>query len=277
MFSRILRFGAGLTPRSVKDFLKIVGQTRQVCRGYAHCQGSNSNGVATATAPADPSPLRAYFDAYRQGPGIYKWTHYFEVYERHFQKFRGREIHLLEIGIYSGGSLRMWRDYFGPKCHIYGVDVQPACKCYEEETVKVFLGDQSDRSFWKRFKEQVPALDIVIDDGGHEPGQQIVTFEELLPHLRPGGVFLCEDVHGYRDLNGFASYVNGFTHHLHAGSHTLNPDTADRHLVCPANAFQADVHSVHQYPFVIVVEKRDAPVSELVAQKHGTEWQPFLK
>ena len=54
--------------------------------------------------------------------------------------------------------------------------------------IKVFIGDQADRKFWSQFRREVPILDLVIDDGGHEPEQQIVSLEELLPHLRPGGV-----------------------------------------------------------------------------------------
>ena len=50
---------------------------------------------------------------------IFKWQHYFEVYDRHFSKFRNKEINVLEIGVLHGGSLQMWRDYFGPKAKIY--------------------------------------------------------------------------------------------------------------------------------------------------------------
>jgi hypothetical protein len=59
--------------------------------------------------------------------------------------------------------------------------------------IKIFIGDEEDRKFWRRFKAEVPAVDIVIDDGGHQTQQQVVTLEELLPHLRPGGVYICED------------------------------------------------------------------------------------
>ncbi len=66
----------------------------------------------------------------------------------------------------------MWRDYLGPKAIIYGVDTEPDCRVYENDGVKIFIGDQADRSFWREFRRKVPALDIVIDDGGHQPEQQ---------------------------------------------------------------------------------------------------------
>src|SRR5215475_7150062 len=61
-----------------------------------------------------PNPLRSYFEAHHQGKGVWKWLHYFDVYNRHFSKFVGREINVVEVGVFSGGSLEMWREYFGP-------------------------------------------------------------------------------------------------------------------------------------------------------------------
>ena len=217
------------------------------------------------------NPLRNYFYSVETGLGILKWDHYLDIYHRHFEKFRGKEVNVLEVGVYRGGSLRMWKDYFGPKCRVYGVDIEKDCKVYEDDSVKVFIGDQGDREFWRRFKEQVPNIDIVIDDGGHKSYQQIVTLEEMLPHLRPGGVYLCEDVHGIR--NEFLFYMDGFSHNLHRASLMENVDNNARRVVCRSSEFQSTIHSVHFYPFVTVVEKRVKPLAEFVAP----EWPPFLK
>jgi hypothetical protein len=227
-------------------------------------------------APDQTNPLRLYFDEHTTGPGIWKWRHYFDVYDRHLGRFRDRPVRVLEIGIYSGGSLQMWRNYFGPGCEIYGIDIESACRAYENESVRVFIGDQGDRNFWTRFKQEIQAVDIVIDDGGHLPEQQIVTFEELLPHLRPGGVYICEDIHG--TLNAFAAYVYGAAQNLNACDRGQeSEDNNERRLVYGASPFQSAVRSIHLYPFVTVVERTEAPISELVSAKHGTQWQPFLK
>lgn len=218
--------------------------------------------------PDTPNPLKDFFSAHKKGKGIWKWEHYFEIYHRHFSKFVGREANVLEIGIYSGGSLEMWRHYFGSKCHIYGVDIAAACKCYEDEHTSIFVGDQADRGFWKEFKEKVAAVDVVIDDGGHEPEQQIVTLEEMLPHLRPGGVYLCEDITGM--YNAFSAFVQGLQWSLN-DSGGSNGEEGVR-----TNGFQSRIGSIHSYPYVTVIEKCDVPVHRLIAQKHGTEWQPFL-
>src|SRR4051812_46832121 len=110
---------------------------------------------------------------------IDKWTHYFDIYDRHFNKYRNKEIVLLEIGVFQGGSLQMWKNYFGSKAKIFGIDVDPRCKQLEEEDIKIFIGSQSNRSFLRQVKEQIPPVDILIDDGGHTMTQQIVTYEEL--------------------------------------------------------------------------------------------------
>jgi hypothetical protein len=226
--------------------------------------------------PAPENPLRKFFEARHQGHGIWKWIHYFDIYDRHFRRFRGQEVHILDSGIYSGGSLEMWKDYFGSRCKIYGVDIEPSCAAYEGDSVRIFIGDQADRAFWRDFKRQVPQLDLVVDDGGHLAPQQIATFEELLPHLRRGGVFLCEDVHGVG--NPFASYIHRLAHDLNnCENHVNNLDDDERRIVSPTSALQSAVKAVHLYPFVTVIERNDRPIKELVAPKHGTEWQPFLK
>jgi hypothetical protein len=132
-----------------------------------------------------PNPLEQFFDSHTEGQGIWKWRHYFEIYHRHFSRFVGKEVHVLEIGVYSGGSLAMWKHYCGPQSKIYGVDIEAACKAYEDAQVKILIGDQADPSFWKKVIREVPQLDIVIDDGGHQAHQQIATMEALLPHLSP--------------------------------------------------------------------------------------------
>jgi hypothetical protein len=256
----------------------VLQQLYSFWRGYAKWRlRAEWPSISTSKNGPDPSnPLRAFFVSQQEGPGIWKWDHYFDIYHRHFSRFRGKAVRVLEIGIYSGGSLEMWRHYFGPRCQIYGIDIEPACKTYESGSVRVFIGDQGDRNFWKRFKSEVPGIDIVIDDGSHLPQQQIVTFEELLPYLQPGGVYLCEDVHG--TLNTFASYIYGFAHNLNASDRSQNNvDNSERRLVCGTTPLQSAVHSIHLYPYVTVVERTDAPVAELIAPKHGTQWQPFLK
>lgn len=218
-----------------------------------------------AAAHAEANPLRDHFDAHTEGPGIWKWRHYFEIYHRHLAKFVGATVRVVEVGIYSGGSLPMWADYFGPGCHIYGVDIEPACRKYASDRVSVFIGDQGDPGFWRDFHREVGPVDVLIDDGGHEAHQQIATLRAMLPNLRAGGVYVCEDVHGAG--HAFNAFVDGLTRPLYdvRGYERSDP-----------SALQQHVGSVHRYPLLTVVEKPELPVAVFEAPRHGTEWQPFL-
>ena len=162
---------------------------------------------------------------------------------------------------------------FRSHCLVYGVDIETACSVYEDDRTKVFVGDQSDRSFWRTLKKEIPMVDIVIDDGGHRAYQQIVSLEEMLPHIRPGGLYLCEDVHG--DVNQFTSYVTGLAAHLN--SFGMGASDEKKGIAYSTTQFQREIHSIHLYPFVIVIEKTDSFVYQFEAPKHGTEWQPFFE
>lgn len=229
--------------------------------------------AGSGATPASTNPLQAFFDANLEGPGIWKWQHYFSIYHRHFERFRGREVHVVEIGVFSGGSLRMWREYFGPGCRVYGIDIEESCNAYAGDNIQVHIGDQADRKFWGRFRDQVPRVDIVIDDGGHLPHQQIVTFEELFPHMAAGGVYLCEDIHFAQ--NPFAKYMAAVSQNLHSFEYFTESQDMERRLSCRTSPFQAWCESIHIYPYVIAVEKRHTGLSEFVAPRHGTVWEPF--
>jgi hypothetical protein len=258
-------------PRSIQCIVRtlpVINRGFVFARDWPPDGASNEIGLAKTSPDAIDNPLRDYFNSHKSGRGIWKWEHYFDVYHRHLRKFVGREVNVLEIGVYGGGSLRMWKQYFGSRCQVYGVDVEAVCKAYEEDGISVFIGDQADRSFWRSFKQQVPTLDVVIDDGGHAPEQQIVTLEELLPHLRPGGVYLCEDIQGTH--HHFAAYVSGLTSLLHCmiGKQSQT-------LAATPTEFQRAVTAIHSYPFLVVIERAETPINEFVAPKHGTEWQPL--
>ena len=60
------------------------------------------------------NPLYAHFIANRSGPVLDKWPHYFPIYARHLDRFRGRPVRVLEIGVYRGGGLELWQRYLGP-------------------------------------------------------------------------------------------------------------------------------------------------------------------
>src|SRR3954463_16762134 len=102
-----------------------------------------------------------------------------------------------------------------------------ACKTYQDEQagIHILIGDQEDREFWRRAREQMPRVDVVIDDGGHTPEQQRVTLEETLPTLKHGGVYICEDVHAVG--NRFAAYVQALATQLNEMASEATPFQRD--------------------------------------------------
>ena len=220
------------------------------------------------TPPVVPGQLARYAESNTEGPGIWKWAHYYPVYERHLAKFAGTEATIVEVGIYSGGSLGMWRDFLGPKATIHGIDIAEECRAYEADGIHITIGDQADPAFWREFLARVPQIDVLIDDGGHQAHQQIATLEAVLPHLRRGGVYICEDVAGLR--NPFLAYLDGLAVNLGAWH---APDPLSTRTV--PTGFQAAVHSIHRYPYLAVIEMNDSPVTEFHAPRYGTDWVPF--
>lgn len=201
---------------------------------------------------------------------IHKWAHYFEIYDRHFSKYIGKELTILEIGVSQGGSLQMWKHYFGDKAKIFGIDINPQCKQLEEENIKIFIGSQSDRSFLRDIKKKIPTIDILIDDGGHTMRQQIITYEELFSHVSENGVYLCEDLHtsywlrfggGYKRKGTFIEYSKNFIDYLNAHH------SEQRSL--KVNEFTNSVSSLHYYDSILVIEKRK--VEKPYHEKTGNE------
>ena len=233
------------------------------------------NTMPTSTTPPSPptsdstmNDLEVFFRRHT-GRRLHKWLHYFEVYDRHFARVRDRAPVVLEFGVSQGGSLEMWKEYFGRGARLYGVDINPECRRFEEEGVRIFIGDQADRAFLRSLAHEVPRPDILIDDGGHAMAQQIATFEELYPHVQPNGVYLCEDLHtsywrrwggGYRRRGSFIELTKGRIDALHAW-HSRSPRLQ-------VDDFTRSTHSIHYYNSIVVIEKR--PMAEPTDEARGT-------
>lgn len=220
------------------------------------------------SAEARANPLAEYFLANR-GRELVKWHHYFEIYHRHFARFRGRSPVVLEVGVFQGGSLQMWHHYFGKGAHIVGVDVNPRCQKFEDENTTILIGDQADPAFLARIRERFPRIDIIIDDGGHTMRQQITTFGELYPHVQPRGVYVCEDLHtsylesyggGLRRAGTFVEFTKHLIDALHAWY--FMPEGAELDL------YTTGTFGVSFYDSIVVIEKR--PIGVPLVSTTGT-------
>ena len=121
---------------------------------------------------------------------------YFAVYDELFAPYKGRDITFVEIGISGGGSLEVWRKYFGKGSRIIGIDLNPALKAeLEKDGYEVAIGDQADPAFWRSFYARVGKVDILLDDGGHTNTQTWTTLTSSLEHINDGGLLVIEDTH----------------------------------------------------------------------------------
>ena len=190
---------------------------------------------------------------------IDKWAHYFPIYEQWFSPYRGKEIVFVEVGVQNGGSAQMWKHYFGKNAQIVGVDIDPNCKQLEEDQITIEIGSQDDPNFWAVFKEKYPRVDILLDDGGHMMNHQIITFQEMFPHIHEGGLYMCEDcVSSYWEefgggLKNPASFIE-FTKNIIDEINAFYTQGA-----LPISYNTLNIGGVHFYNGVVVVEKKIMP------------------
>jgi hypothetical protein len=133
--------------------------------------------------------------------------HYTEFYEELFQNKRGEVKKVVEIGIGTGASLRMWRDYF-PNAQIFGADILPEA-LFEDDRITAIRCDQRNRSDLEWLVSRTGAdVDLFIDDGLHRWYHQANTCKTVMPWLNRRVVYVIEDVHSPNDiikeLDGYA-------------------------------------------------------------------------
>ncbi len=128
---------------------------------------------------------------------VHKWHHYLPIYDRYLAPWRNRHekpLRLLEIGVSQGGSLEMWRRYFGQEAIIFGIDINPACAIFNGRSGAVRIGSQDDPEFLKSVVAEMGGVDVVIDDGSHEMGHIKASLLTLFPLLSLGGTYVIEDL-----------------------------------------------------------------------------------
>ena len=120
---------------------------------------------------------------------------YTSIYHRVWNPHRESIRHVMELGILSGDSLRLWQDYF-PHAMIHGVDImdRSGARDSKDTRIQIHVADQRDHD---RIKTWTPSelFDIIIDDGGHTMSLQQTSFGRLFELVKPGGWYVVEDIH----------------------------------------------------------------------------------
>ncbi len=216
-----------------------------------------------------PDELSRLYYNYQGSRMVCKYDHYLPIYSRIFALYRDRpSLRFLEIGVSEGGSLELWRSYFGPSATIFGVDIRPYCARFDDDKAQVRIGSQDDPAFLASVVDEMGGVDIVLDDGSHVGRHQWASFEALFPRLSDDGLYVVEDTHtaywrtwegGLRKPGTFievaktlADDVNGWYHSGFAGP-------------------QYPVGGVHFYNSIVVIEKQ--PVRKPFIVDMGTNGQ----
>lgn len=190
------------------------------------------------------------YKAFRNSPYLSnKHSSYFQTYGELFEKYRGKSITFVEIGVFSGGSLFMWRDYFGPQARIIGVEFNPDAVRWREHGFEIHIGSQSDPDFWKNFFEKVGPVDVVLDDGGHTYEQQISTVHYCIPHVNDGGMIAVEDTHtsyfkdfGHPSRYSFIEWVKVLIDNINSRFHSVHASELD---------YRNSIHSIEAFESII--------------------------
>lgn len=197
--------------------------------------------------------LDIYFQENKTRKGnraVYKNTSYQHIYEHHFSRFIDTEMVICELGIGYGGCLQMWKEYFGPKCTIIGIDKNDQ-GLYEESQISCILANQANGDDLEMLANRLPKMDIFIDDGSHVNLDQINTFEKLFPLVKEGGLYVCEDTHtsyrggeyggGYLKKGTFLEYCKTLTDCLNYSEDVKIPATNNTNLIWSVSFFASMV------------------------------------
>lgn len=171
-----------------------------------------------------------------KGETVHKWPHYLPIYDKLLGDAPGN-VRFLELGVYRGGSMKIWREFFGPDANIFGIDIDPRCAQYDGEHGQVRIGSQDDPEFLRSVVEEMGGVDVILDDGSHIARHQRASFDILFPLLEEGGLYLIEDMHtsywptyegGLRKRGTAIEFLKDKVDLMHRHYFKANTNTADQ-------------------------------------------------
>jgi len=216
-----------------------------------------------------------------RGRVAFKWVHYCEIYEQLLGPFTQgmrlpdgtqRPVRFLEIGVFKGGSLEVWREFFGAEATIFGIDLDPTCLEVARDDLQVRIGSQADPAFLRTVVAEMGGVDVIVDDGSHQASHQRATFDVLFPLLSEGGIYIVEDTHtaywfgyggGLRRPGTVVQMAKGMVDGLHKWY--FRTPVGRR-----ARLAQAEIHSIQFFDSIVAFQKRHRPRPEVRRFGAGT-------
>lgn len=239
---RVFGFKRPATPVPTDSAKSADGEVQQHTRVDALDDriGLDASYVEPVTWPTyrDDSPVAALetdplYKLWRTTRGGHKWSQYFAIYREILGPLTGGPQRILEIGVYRGASLELWKRYFShPDTLIVGIDIDPACSRFDAPNDRryVRIGSQNDAKFLNSVVAEFGPFDLVIDDGSHRSSDVIASFNHLFADgLKDLGIYFVEDLHasywtGWRDSRkSFLDVCVELIEHMHAHYKTSAP------------------------------------------------------
>jgi len=215
-----------------------------LCASRSFWKGAVFDKWKSLPATKDFGPL---FEA--SGTDKFYYHHYEQYYNKWLLPYRDMKgVKLLELGVFRGESMNVWRHYFDNANLIlglaYGVDEQSLQETLREigdPTIQVIFGDQSNGTVLKSICKKGP-FDIIIDDASHIPTLTMISFNHLWKCLKFGGLYIIEDM----EVNYFRKYYTQYGHKVvRSGIHNMqNVPEKFKQLVDTLNRRQAGAESI---------------------------------
>jgi len=221
--------------------------------------------------------LNDLLSCYAESPEpSFKVSNYFKIYAELFGHLRGAHCTFIEVGILNGGSLFMWRKWLGDSARIIGIDLNPEAEKWAKYGFEIYIGDQGSPQFWRDTFRKIGEFDVILDDGGHQSFQQIVTLVEGIKAAKKKCTIVIEDTctSFFQEFsspgeNTFLEYAKDSTDILASRSNNFFakqfPEIKNLNIV---NLFSS-VHSINFYSGIVAyrLDPSDVVTPELVWNK----------
>lgn len=156
-----------------------------------------------------------------KGPSFHN---YCRQYDSLWRPYRDLPVKILEIGVFKGESLNIWRKAFKSATVIVGIDINHECIKYSnpDENIIVEIGNSSSKEFIEHINRTYGPFDIILDDGSHVNKDVIISFELLFPLLNDNGLYIVEDTICYKSSKHIVKGVPTHLEYFHKYTHFLN-------------------------------------------------------
>jgi hypothetical protein len=192
---------------------------------------------------------------------------YVKWYEALFAPRRWQQLTMLEIGVQTGASIKMWADYF-PNARLVGIDIDPRCAQFATNRIQIITGGQENPEVARWLAGAYPGgFDIVIDDGSHVGEHQLASLQLYFPLVKAGGLYIVEDLHcayspkflGNTDRK-FTDVLKDLVDHvnLHGSTGVGDYDLSEKQAaeMRPLSVFEREIETITFMRSMAVIQKR---------------------